>query len=164
MNKQFLMLKTCLEHISKLILVGKRPRQLPTSEFRPNIWLFQDRFKSCFDTAKRKISARGFQIFRNYWNRKQKHIRGDKTLKIWNFGPNVAYSWLLGDPPDSATRGGDPWGDHRTTWMPRRGDRRGEPDTISQPVDPGGVGGFFYINIYLIIIQVAKQIPHRASQ
>ena len=27
--------------------------------------LFQDRFKSCFDIAKRKISARGFQIFRN---------------------------------------------------------------------------------------------------
>ena len=32
------------------------------------------------------------------------------------------------------------------------GGQRGEPDNISQPVDPGGVGGLF------LMIQVAKQV------
>ena len=94
MKKRFLMVKPSLEHISKLILVGKRPRQLPPSESSPKNWLFQDRFKSCFDTAKRKISARGFQIFRNYWNRKQKHIRGDKTSKHWKYIISVPRSYI----------------------------------------------------------------------
>ena len=82
MKKRFLMVKTYLEHISKLILVGKRPRQLPTSESRPKILLFQDRFKSCFDTAKRKISKNAANPAKDYGFTKQKHIRGDKTLKI----------------------------------------------------------------------------------
>ena len=46
-------------------------------------------FKSCFDTAKSKISKNVADPAKNYGFTKQKHIRGDKTLKIWNFGPNV---------------------------------------------------------------------------
>ena len=34
------------------------------SESKPNDLLFQDRFKLCFDTAKRKISTGGFQILK----------------------------------------------------------------------------------------------------
>ena len=59
------------------------------SESKPQNWLFQDRFKSCFDTAKRKISKNVADPAKNYGFTKQKHIRGDKTLKIYNFGPNV---------------------------------------------------------------------------
>ena len=42
----------------------------------------QDRFKSCFDTAKRKISKNAADPAKNYGFTKQKHICGDKTLKI----------------------------------------------------------------------------------
>ena len=48
-------------------------------------------FKTCFDTAKSKISKNAADPAKNYGFTKQKHIRGDKTLKIWNFGPNVVY-------------------------------------------------------------------------
>ena len=46
-------------------------------------------FKSCFDTAKSKISKNAAIPTKNYGFTKQKHIRGDKTLKIQKFGPNV---------------------------------------------------------------------------
>ena len=39
-------------------------------------------FKSCFDTAKRKIAKNVAHPAKNYGFTKQKHIRGDKTLKI----------------------------------------------------------------------------------
>ena len=53
--------------------------------------LFKDRFKTCFDTAKSKISTNAAIPTKKYGFTKQKHIRGDKTLKIYNFGPNVIY-------------------------------------------------------------------------
>ena len=43
----------------------------------------------CFDTAKSKISQNAAIPAKNYGFTKQKHIRGDKTLKIQKFGPNV---------------------------------------------------------------------------
>ena len=46
----------------------------------------------CFDTAKSKISQNAAIPANNYGFTKQKHIRGDKTLKIYNFGPNVVYA------------------------------------------------------------------------
>ena len=46
------------------------------------IQLFVDRFKMCFDTAKSKISTNAAIPAKNYGFTKQKHIRGDKTLKI----------------------------------------------------------------------------------
>ena len=52
---------------------------------------FLDRFKTCFDTAKSKISKNAAIPAIQYGFTKQKHIRGDKTLKIYNFGPNVIY-------------------------------------------------------------------------
>ena len=51
--------------------------------------LFLDRFKTCFDTVKSKISQNAAIPAKKYGFTKQKHIRGDKTLKIYNFGPNV---------------------------------------------------------------------------
>ena len=51
-------------------------------------------FKSCFDTAKRKIAKNAARSSKNYGFTKPKHIRGDKTLKICNFGPNVIFSFL----------------------------------------------------------------------
>ena len=48
-------------------------------------------FKSCFDTAKRKIAKNAAHPAKKYGFTKQKHIRGDKTLKIYNVGPNVIY-------------------------------------------------------------------------
>ena len=45
----------------------------------------------CFDTAKSKISTNAAIPAKKYGFTKQKHIRGDKTLKIQNFGPNVGY-------------------------------------------------------------------------
>ena len=51
--------------------------------------LFKDRFKTCFDTAKSKISKNAAIPAKNYGCTKQKHIRGEKTLNIYNFGPNV---------------------------------------------------------------------------
>ena len=39
-------------------------------------------------------------------------------------------------------QGGGPPGGPRHHLNPRMGGQRGEPDNISQPVDPGGVGGF----------------------
>ena len=45
----------------------------------------------CFDTAKSKISTNAAIPAKKYGFAKQKHIRGDKTLKIYNFGPNVVY-------------------------------------------------------------------------
>ena len=45
----------------------------------------------CFDTAKSKISTNAAIRAKKYGFTKQKHIRGDKTLKIYNFGPNVIY-------------------------------------------------------------------------
>ena len=68
---------------------------MPTSEFRPKIWLFQDRIKSCFDTAERKISKNAAIPAKKYGFTKQKHIRGDKTLQIYNFGPNVSIIRLV---------------------------------------------------------------------
>ena len=53
------------------------------------IQLFKDRFKTCFDTAKSKISTAAAIPVKKYGFTKQKHIRGDKTQKIYNFGPNV---------------------------------------------------------------------------
>ena len=44
-----------------------------------------------FDTAKSKISQNAAIPAKKYGFTKQKHIRGDKTLKIQNFGPNVVY-------------------------------------------------------------------------
>ena len=46
------------------------------------IQLFKDRFKTCFDTAKSKIFKNAAIPAKNYGFTKQKHIRGDKTLKI----------------------------------------------------------------------------------
>ena len=46
------------------------------------IQLFKDRFKTCFDTAKSKISQNAAIPAKKYGFTKQKHIRGDKTLKI----------------------------------------------------------------------------------
>ena len=46
-----------------------------------------------------------------------------------------------GGGPPRGTPGGTPGGP-RHHLNPRMGGQRGEPDTISQPVDPGGVGGF----------------------
>ena len=45
----------------------------------------------CFDTAKSKISTNAAIPAKKYGFTKQKHIRGDKTLKISNFSPNVIY-------------------------------------------------------------------------
>ena len=53
------------------------------------IELFQDRFKTCFDTAKSKISKNAAIPAIQYCFTKQKHIRGEKTLNKYNFGPNV---------------------------------------------------------------------------
>ena len=44
-----------------------------------------------FDTAKSKISQNVAISAKKDGFTKQKHIRGDKTLKIYNFGPNVIY-------------------------------------------------------------------------
>ena len=46
-------------------------------------------FKTCFDTAKSKISTNAAIPAKKYGFTKQKHIRGDKTLNKYNFGPNV---------------------------------------------------------------------------
>ena len=46
------------------------------------IQLFWDSFKTCFDIAKSKISINAAIPAKNYGFTKQKHIRGDKTLKI----------------------------------------------------------------------------------
>ena len=43
----------------------------------------------CFDTAKSKISKNAAIPAKNYGFTKQNHIRGDKTLKIKQIGPNV---------------------------------------------------------------------------
>ena len=43
----------------------------------------------CFDTAKSKISINAAIPAKIYRFTKQKHIRGDQTLKIYNFGPNL---------------------------------------------------------------------------
>ena len=43
-------------------------------------------------------------------------------------------------PTKFSNRGGDPRGDPGTTC--EVGGQRGEPEAISQPVDPGGVGRF----------------------
>ena len=48
-------------------------------------------FKSCFDTANRKIANNAVHPAKNYVFTKQKHIRGDKTLNKYHFGPNVMY-------------------------------------------------------------------------
>ena len=55
---------------------------MPTSESKPKNGVLQDYFKSCFDTAKSKISKNAADPAKKYWFTKQKHIRGDKTLKI----------------------------------------------------------------------------------
>ena len=47
-----------------------------------NIQLFLDRFKTCFDTAKSKISTNAAIPAKKHGFTKQKDIRGDKTLKI----------------------------------------------------------------------------------
>ena len=49
----------------------------------------------CFDTAKSKISTNVAIPSKNYGFTKQKHIRGDKTLNKYNFGPNVNLIWLV---------------------------------------------------------------------
>ena len=49
----------------------------------------------CFDIAKSKISKNAAIPANKYGFTKQKHIRGDKTLKLYNFGPNVNIIWLL---------------------------------------------------------------------
>ena len=46
------------------------------------VQFFSDRFKTRFDTAKSKISKNAAIPAKNYGFTKQKHIRGDKTLKI----------------------------------------------------------------------------------
>ena len=53
--------------------------------------LFQDRFNSCLDTAKRNISKNAADPVKKYGFTKRKRIRGDKTLKVYNFGPKVVY-------------------------------------------------------------------------
>ena len=100
-----------------------------------------DRFKTCFDTAKSKISTNAAIPAKNYGFTKQKHIRGDKTLKIYNFGPKVTY--LEGLVHFTGGTGGGP----RDHLNPKVEGRRGEPDTLSQPVDPGGVGGFIFSSL-----------------
>ena len=42
----------------------------------------------------------------------------------------------------SGGRGGPPGGDCQDHLNPKLGGQRGEPEALSQPVDPGGVGGF----------------------
>ena len=56
--------------------------------FKTNI---PEGFKSCFDTGFQWYKSRAAISAKNYGFTKQKHIRGDKTLKVQNFGPNVAY-------------------------------------------------------------------------
>ena len=51
-------------------------------------------FKSCFDTAKSKISKHAADPAKNDGFTKQKHIHGDKTLNKYSFGPNVVYYLL----------------------------------------------------------------------
>ena len=46
-------------------------------------------FKTCFYNAKNKISKNAADPAKNYGFTQQKHIRDDKTLEIYNFGPNV---------------------------------------------------------------------------
>ena len=46
------------------------------------IQFFLDRFKTCFDTAKSKISQNAAIPAKKYGFTKQKHIRGEKTLNI----------------------------------------------------------------------------------
>ena len=57
--------------------------------------IFTFSFTKCFKlhsgTVKRFVLTSAFGIFRNYWFWKQKHIRGDKTLNIYNSSPNVIY-------------------------------------------------------------------------
>ena len=114
------------------------------------VQLFQDRFKTCFDIAKSKISQIAAIPAKKYGFTKQKHIRGDKTLKILNFSPNVVYFGLGTTPniarltigrqagPAKCISPPPPPGDH----IPRcGGDQGGIPEGISQPVDPSGVGG-----------------------
>ena len=61
----------------------------------------------CFDTAKRKISNNAAIPAKRYGFTKQKHIRGDKTLKIKHNGPNVNINvGSRGVSPGS--RGGSP--------------------------------------------------------
>ena len=47
-----------------------------------NKLFLKDPFKMCFDTAKSKISTNAAIPAKKYGFTKQKHIRGDKTLKI----------------------------------------------------------------------------------
>ena len=58
------------------------------AHFRKNT---PEAFKSCFDAAKRKISKKSAHPAKKYGFTKQKHIRGDKTLNKYNFGPNVIW-------------------------------------------------------------------------
>ena len=48
-----------------------------------------------FDTAKSKISTNAAISAKNDELTKQKHIRGDKTLKKYKFGPNVIYLLVI---------------------------------------------------------------------
>ena len=45
----------------------------------------------CVGTAKSNISTNAAIPAKKDGFTKQNHIRGDKTLKIWKFGPNVIY-------------------------------------------------------------------------
>ena len=56
------------------------------ANFRKNV---PEAFKSCFDTANRKIAKHAGYPAKKYGFTKQKHIRGNKTLKIKNCGLNV---------------------------------------------------------------------------
>ena len=58
-------------------MVPANPR--PHANFQKKV---PEGFKSCFDTAKNKISKNAAIPAKNYGFTKQKHIRGDKTLKI----------------------------------------------------------------------------------
>ena len=62
---------------------------MPHANFRTND---PEGFKTCFDTAKSKISKNAAIPAKKYGFTKQKHIRGDKALEIYNFGPNVVFS------------------------------------------------------------------------
>ena len=56
--------------------MGRKKRSGPKNP------VFLDRFKKCFDIVKSTISTNASIPAKNYGFTKQKHIRGDKTLKI----------------------------------------------------------------------------------
>ena len=64
------------------------------------------------------------------------------------------------------TGGGPPGGGCQDHLNPKLGGQRGEPEALSQPVDPGGVGGLFLVEIsetvivIIIIIRFPEMFEH----